>query len=149
MADNTSKKYNYQYDSSARAYAAEPLRQPLPTKEPDKKGKTNTRKKIDRTLVTQLTLCGITIFASSFIYIHSYASLRTSQNELIKLKNGIIQIKSDINEVEAQIASQLNLDNISERAKNELGMKEPLPHQIIYFELPEESYTSYERYKRR
>ena len=145
MARNSSRAYNYQYDSSARAYAAEPLRQPLPTKEPNKKSKIKPRKKLDKVFVTQLSLCGITIFASAFIYINSYATLRTSQNELIGLKNGLVQIKSDINEVEARIASKLNLNNISQRAQNELGMKEPLPHQIVYFELSEESYTSYER----
>ena len=145
MAGNTTRKYNYQYGSSARAYAEEPLRQPLPTKEPEKKGKVKPRKRLDKALVMQLSLCGITIFASSFIYINSYATFRTSQNELIELKSGMIQVKSDINEVEAKIAAQLNLNNISERAESELGMKEPLPHQIVYFELPEESYTSYER----
>ncbi len=145
MAGNTRGGYNYQYDSSARAYASEPLRQPLPTKEPNKKGKIKTRRKLDKALVMQLSVCGITIFASSFIYINSYATLRASQNDLIKLKNVMVEVKSDINEVEAKIASQLNLNNISERAQNELGMKEPLPHQIVYFELKEESYTSYER----
>ena len=53
MAGNTTRKYNYQYGSSARAYAEEPLRQPLPTKEPEKKGKVKPRKRLDKALVMQ------------------------------------------------------------------------------------------------
>ena len=145
MAKNTNRGYGYQYDSSARNYAVEPLRKPLPQKQPTKEEKIQTRKKIDKIFSMQISLCGITIFASAFIYVNSYATLRNSQNQLIELKSGIVQTKSDISELEARIAAELNLSNISERAQKELGMQEPLPHQIIYFELPEESYTSYER----
>ena len=145
MANNSNRAYNYQYDSSARAYAAEPLRKPLPQKEPNKKGKIKKSRKLDKAFCMQISICGIAVFASAFIYVNSYAELRKSQSELIELKSEMIQLKSDINDVEAKIASKLNLSNISKRAESELGMQEPLPHQIVYFELPEESYTSYEK----
>ena len=57
----------------------------------------------------------------------------------------MIAVKSAISETQATISEKLNLDYIRERAANELSMREPLPHQIVYIELPEESYTSYEK----
>ena len=85
------------------------------------------------------------ILFSAFLYINSYASLRGKQNELIVLKNNMIAVKSAISEIQAKISEKLNLDYIRERAANELGMREPLPHQIVYFELSDESYTSYDK----
>ena len=144
MANELKKGYNYQYDSTARAYE-EPASRPLPSTEPLRRVRPQIKRKSNVAFGMQLSLCGVMVFTSAFLYINSYASLRSKQDELITLKNNMISVKSAISETQAKISEKLNLDYIRERAANELGMKEPLPHQIVYFELSEESYTSYEK----
>ncbi len=144
MANELKRGYNYQYDSTARAYE-EPAIRPLPSTEPIKRVRPQTKRKLDVAFGMQLSLCGIILFSSAFLYINSYASLRQKQDELIALKNNMIAVKSAVSETEAKISEKLNLDYIRERAANELGMREPLPHQIVYFELPDVSYTSYDK----
>lgn len=144
MAKEFKKGYNYQYDSTARAYE-QPIISPVPSTEPLKRPRKAQKKKLDIAFGMQLSFCGIVLFTSAFLYINSYASLRAKQGQLIELKNNMIAVKSAISETQATISEKLNLDYIRERAANELGMREPLPHQIVYIELPEESYTSYEK----
>ncbi len=144
MANELKKGYNYQYDSTARAYE-QPVISPIPINEPLRRPRKVAKKKLDVTFGMQLSICGVILFASAFLYINSYASLRAKQDQLIDLKNNRIALKSAISETQAKISEKLNLDYIRERAANELGMKEPLPHQIVYIELPEESYTSYDK----
>ena len=146
MADEVKKRYNYQYDSTARAYE-QPMVKPVPITEPLRRPRKATKKKLDVTFGMQLSICGVVLFTSAFLYINSYASLRAKQDQLIDLKNNMIALKSSISETQAKISETLNLDYIRERAASELGMREPLPHQIVYIELPEESYTSYDSKK--
>lgn len=144
MADELNKGYNYQYDSTARAYE-QPVIVPVPITEPLRRSRKASKKNIDINFGMQLSICGAVLFTSAFLYINSYASLRAKQDQLIDLKNDIIVLKSTISETQAKISEMLNLDYIRERAASELGMREPLPHQIVYIELPEESYTSYDK----
>ncbi len=145
MAKNVNRNYGYQYESVARSYSTQPIGNPSPERKPSKKHNKLAGIKLDRKFCLQLSLCGITIFISAVLYINSYAMLRGQQTELISIKNDLIEVKSNINDVKSQIASKLNLKSIADVAKSELGMQEPLPHQIVYFELSDESYTSYER----
>ncbi len=91
----------------------------------------------------QMTVCGMILFACSILYINGYAMLRTKQDELNTLKNEKIAVANTITKVEADITKKLDLDYIRQRAIDELGMRKPLAHQIVYIQLPEKSYTSY------
>lgn len=144
MAERGKKKYSYQYESTARAYIdpLEPLKVPTPS-EPKRKTKVAPKKKTDIAFGVQMTICGVVLFTCSMLYINSYASLRTKQSELNALKNEKIAIANSITKVEAQITKKLDLEYIRQRAMDELGMRKPLAHQIIYIQLPEKSYTSY------
>lgn len=144
MAEQDKKKYNYQYDSTARAYIEplEPLRVPTPSN-PKRKVKNFPKKKVDVAFGFQMTVCGVILFACSILYINSYAMLRTKQDALNTLKNEKIAVANSITKVEADITKKLDLDYIRQRATDELGMRKPLAHQIVYIQLPEKSYTSY------
>lgn len=144
MAEQGKKKYNYQYESTARAYieSVEPLKVPIPS-EPKRKTKVAPKKKADITFGVQMTVCGITLFVCSMLYISGYATLRTKQSELNALKNEKIAVINAITKIEADITKKLDLEYIRQRATDELGMRKPLAHQIVYIQLPEKSYTSY------
>lgn len=144
MAERGKKKYNYQYESTARAYIelVEPLKVPTPS-DPRRKTKVAPKKKADVAFGVQMAVCGVFLFACSMLYINSYAMLRTKQSELNALKNEKIAVANAITKVEADITKKLDLEYIRQRATDELGMRKPLAHQIVYIQLPEKSYTSY------
>ena len=144
MAKEERMKYNYQYDSMARAYAqpVEPASIPVPG-EPKRKIKTAPRPKIDIAFGVQMTICGVVVFACSMLYVHGYSSLRAKQTKLNELKMEKIEVANQITSVETQMTQKLDLDHIRERATNELGMQNPLAYQIVYIDLPEKSYTTY------
>lgn len=144
MAEQGKKKYNYQYESTARAYMelVEPLKVPTPSA-PRRKTKVAPKKKADVAFGVQMAVCGVFLFACSMLYINSYAMLRTKQSELNALKNEKIVVANAITKVEADITKKLDLEYIRQRATDELGMRKPLAHQIVYIQLPEKSYTSY------
>lgn len=140
MASKTRRKYNYQYGSAARNYYEAV---PTPVTPPSAKRKVVPKKNLDIIFISKILACGIILFIGAFSYIHMYASFNMKQTELKRMKNEIRDLKSTISLTEAKMSEKLNLEVIRERASAELGMKEPSAHQIIYIELPKQSYTSY------
>ena len=143
MAEQGKKKYNYQYESTARAYIepVEPLK--VPPSEPKRKSKALPKHKVNVAFSIQVTLCGVVLFTCAMLYINTYATLRTRQSELNTLKNEKIAVANAITKVEADITKKLDLEYIRQRATDELGMRKPLAYQIVYIQLPEKSYTTY------
>jgi len=142
MAQNTQRKYTYQYGSEAEAYYQA---LPKPNIEPKYRPKTEPRKKLDIVFGSQLCLCGLMAFMCAFVYIHMYSALVTKQGQLQMVKSEIRELKSTVSFTEAKISENLNLDYIRDRASKELGMREPAPHQIVYIQLPIQSYTIYDK----
>ena len=140
MAKEEKTKYRYQYDSVARAYE-QPVSIPV-TSEPKRKTKSVARPKIDIAFGVQVTICGAIVFACAILYVHGYSSLRAKQTQLNNLKAEKIAVSNKISTVQAKMTKKLDLDHIRERAANELGMQKPLPHQIVYIDLPDKSYTT-------
>jgi cell division protein FtsB len=132
----------YQYGSEAEAYYQAI---PKPNIEPNHRPAVEPRKKPDVVFGFQLSLCGMMAFICAFVYIYMYSSLVTKQDELQTLKGEIRELKSAMSFTESKISENLNLDYIRNRASRELGMREPLPHQIVYIELPKQSYTVYDK----
>lgn len=145
MAKEERMKYNYQYDSVARAYAqpVEPNSIPVPG-EPKRKVRRAPRPKVDIAFGAQISICGVIVFVCSMLYVHSYSSLRAKQTQLNTLKEEKIAIANQITSIEAQMTEKLDLDYIRERATNELGMQNPAAYQIVYIDLPKKSYTTYQ-----
>lgn len=144
MAKQAKTKYNYQYDSTAKAYREpiEPLKVPAPAS-PKQRPTSKSKRKVDIAFGVQISVCVLILFVSSFMYINSYASLRTKQYELNQLKNEKIAVTNEITKIKAEMSKKLDLEYIRQRAVSELGMREPLAHQIVYIQLPEKSYTTY------
>lgn len=152
MARDERKNYSYQFGSTARAYteAVDPLKVPSPVepaKKPGRKAKPATRRKVDVAFGIQMAICGAVLFSCSMFYIGNYAQLRINQTELKTLKDEKIMVTNAITELQAKMHEKLDLSKIEAKATNELGMTKPYAHQIVYIELPEKSYTTYEQTK--
>ncbi len=84
---------------------------------------------------------------TSLVTIFSFLGLQTNfmmkQIELQSLNTQLQNTKSTINTVQSNITSNLNLDYIESIAQEELGMISPMPHQIVYLDIQNESYTTY------
>jgi len=65
---------------------------------------------------------------------HAEVSLRQQKNDLDNLKaaNAIL---------EAEMAEQLDMDYIKQEATERLGMNEPQSYQVVYIDVPKQSYT--------
>lgn len=143
MGEELQKQYEFQYGSEARNYYdAVPA---LPDRKIQERPLPNRYKKVDVVVAVQLSLCGILIFGCSFLYVHMYSSLTTAQSELKSIKNQIRDTKSTISYTQSKISETLNLEYIRQRASKELGMGEPLPYQIVYVQLPKQSYTIHDK----
>lgn len=141
MGEKLKGNYNYQDGSTVYNYYEEiPLQTP-----PQAPVRRNRKvKKRDVRFAVQVSLCGLLVFLGAFFYIHQYAEFGTKQKELRTIKNEIRDTKSIISLTEAKMSEKLNLDYIRERASKELGMSEPMAHQIVYIELPKDSYVVYD-----
>ena len=91
----------------------------------------------------KLTACGLVLFSAALSFVHLTSELSTKQRELRQVTSLVRETQSAINSVQAIIASNLDLEAIQKVAQEELGMAEPLAHQVVYLELPQESYTVY------
>ncbi len=141
MGDKMGKIYGYQYGSEAHDYYEQaPLQ--IPSHTPSRRKK--SRRKIDIGFIVHISICSLLVFLGSFLYIHEYAQFSAGQKELRDIKNEIRNTKSTISFTEAKMSEKLNLDYIRERASKELGMSEPMAHQIVYIELPKDSYVVYD-----
>nr|WP_302596143.1 hypothetical protein [uncultured Cellulosilyticum sp.] len=141
MEEKLKGSYGYQYGSTAHDYDVQsPLQ--TPSRTPSRRNK--HVKKIDVGFALHVSLCGLLVFLGSFFYIHQYAEFSARQKELRVIKNEIRDTKSKISLTEAKMSEKLNLDYIRERASKELGMSEPMAHQIVYIELQKDSYVVYD-----
>lgn len=148
MAEKPRTSYGYQYGSEATKYGAYrhnavPKQTPRYDEEPLKRPRVTPYRKVDWGFGLQLIIGGSFLFVVTFWFVHQCSALSSRQSQLKVINAEIREVKSSINNLESIIASSLNLDHIQEQAATQLGMSEPLPHQIVYIELPKESYTVY------
>lgn len=144
MAVQNVRNYSYQYGTEAPKY---PYNVPHPTQTPEfeplRRPKKKAKPKLDIAYAIQMTTCGILVFGAALAFVHLTSNLSEKQRALKAITTEIRETESAINSTQAIIASHLDLEAIQEIAQKELGMSEPLPHQVVYLELPQESYTVY------
>lgn len=147
MANQGYRNYNYQYGTEAPKYPNMPYQNPYgeetPNEAPLRRHKQTPKPKRDLAFTLQLTACSFLVFTAAFSFVHLCATLSVKQNELKQVSTQIRETQSSINSVKAIIAANLDLEHIQNVATTQLQMSEPLPHQVVYIELPEQSYTIY------
>ena len=91
-----------------------------------------------------MSVCGLVLFVGAFCFVSVTSDLAIKQRELKLINTELRETQSAINSVQATIAANLNLEHIQQVAKEQLNMSEPLPHQVVYLSLDQESYTVYD-----
>lgn len=143
MGNKPEMRYGYQYGSEAYKNHAVPY--PLPRQEepPLTRKRNHTNKKQEIFFNLKMGICGLILFGAAFSFVYVSAQLTIKQNELKVINTELRDTKSAINSIESTIAATLNLEYIQYIAATQLDMSEPLPHQVVYIELPKESHTVY------
>ncbi|MDA3732466.1 hypothetical protein PBV87_13315 [Niameybacter massiliensis] len=146
MADYPKRRYHYQYGSEAPNYLDSPYRLPetKPDSTPLKRPKPQKRSKEDIIFGCKMSVCGLVLFVGAFCFVSVTSDLAIKQRELKLINTELRETQSAINSVQATIAANLNLEHIQQVAKEQLNMSEPLPHQVVYLSLDQESYTVYD-----
>ena len=140
MARTRSYKKGYtNYNYSSSAYAYEPASLPYFKEEQKRLAEEKARK--DKLLATavnkktaahklKLTIAVLIVFAGCFVRIANS-----------KLKDELVALKSENTTLQAEISDSVDLDYIKKEATERMGMTEPQPYQIIYIDVPKQSYN--------
>ena len=81
------------------------------------------------------------LFAGSIVFMGMNVRVANERVELRKDKNQLTDLKASNAILEAELTEQIDLDYIKEQAGTRLGMTEPQPYQIVYIDVPKQSYT--------
>ena len=151
MARTRSYKKGYtNYNYSSSAYAYEPASLPYFKEEQKRLAEEKARK--DKLLATavnkktaahklKLTIAVLIVFAGCFVIMASSAAVARQRIANSKLKDELVALKSENTTLQAEISDSVDLDYIKKEATERLGMTEPQPYQIIYIDVPKQSYN--------
>lgn len=84
--------------------------------------------------VTVVFVCSVSIMGSSAILEQQRVKINQLKDELATIENENLTLQSEISE-------QVDMNYVEEQAKTQLGMSEPKSYQIVYIDVPKESYT--------
>lgn len=76
-----------------------------------------------------------------YLMLSMQAKVSTQSNTISTLQSEIETLADDNNAYEARLNSSVNLDQIRDRAMNELGMVYPTEGQVVYYDLTESDYV--------
>lgn len=93
--------------------------------------------------VASMSIVGIILFISCLKFVSVTSIINQKEMELKRINKELRDVKSEINYITQIIEENTKLEDIQYRASIMLDMAEPLPHQIIYIDMPKESYTEY------
>jgi cell division protein FtsB len=89
----------------------------------------------------KLSVAVLGVFSGCFVTMASYALVAEQRVENTKLSDQLIGIQNENASLQAEISDKVDLEYIESEAVNRLGMAEPQPYQIMYIDVPKQSYT--------
>lgn len=81
------------------------------------------------------------IFAGCIAIMGATVIVKNQEVQIREKKDELATLKSQNAILEAELAEQIDLEYIKQEAINRLGMAEPQPYQIVYIDVPKDSYT--------
>ena len=139
--------YNrYQYGTSPRKLQPEyePIQKKYPKKSTARKMNPKKSKKVAKQTKKEHTKMIMYLFAAfAILFAISYRNSIIDENfkQTQELKTELSTIQKENEQLEVSIESSLNLKNIEEVAKNELGMEKLDSSKTRYISLPREDYV--------
>ncbi len=129
------------------AYDVQPEYIPYYTDEEDEKNRIAEEKaqkaenRESRITAFKLIIIMLLLFAGSIVFMGMNVRVANERVELRKEKNQLADLKASNAILEAELTEQIDLGYIKEQATTRLGMAEPQPYQIVYIDVPKQSYT--------
>lgn len=81
------------------------------------------------------------VFLGCLLTMCSYAAVTRQKMQISEMREELAALQSDNRAMEAEISEQIDLTDIKRQAMTRLGMKEPQSYQIVYIDVPKQSYT--------
>ncbi len=91
-----------------------------------------------------VALLGMYGFVLSVVMIYYFSRVGVVKGELREINNEYSKLSEENVQLNINLATAYNIDNIRQRAENELYMSKPEAHQIIYISVEPENYAEYE-----
>ncbi len=89
----------------------------------------------------KFTIAIFFVFAGCIVTMASNAAVDRQRVVNNDLKDQLAQLKNENINLQSKINDNTDLAYIEQAAKTRLGMSEPQPYQIIYIDVPKQSYT--------
>lgn len=87
---------------------------------------------------------GLYAFFLCVIMMYAFSRVGSLKVELKSLNSELSDLNEENSQLDIQLATAYNIDNIRERAENELYMSKPEDYQTIYISVVPENYVEYE-----
>ncbi len=81
------------------------------------------------------------IFCCSVFIIMSNATVTDKKSQIASLKDELRQIEEDNSNLKTELTKSLDIEEIERLASERLGMQMPESYQIVYINVPQQSYT--------
>ncbi len=81
------------------------------------------------------------VFVGCITFMGANVIVAKQEMQIRKQKNELSAIKAQNATLEAELAEQIDLEYIKQEAMKRLGMAEPQPYQVVYIDVPKQSYT--------
>jgi hypothetical protein len=134
----------YQYETSPRKLQPEyePIKQKYPKKSTIKNNKNSSKKqKKEKAKHNKATLYVIIGFLLLFTMSYRNALISQNYSNVKTLESSLATIEKENEQLEVNIETSLNLQNIEKSATEMLGMQKVSNTQTVYVNLPREDYV--------
>ncbi|OGO85851.1 MAG: hypothetical protein A2Y24_00510 [Clostridiales bacterium GWE2_32_10] len=101
-------------------------------------------KKINRELLSyrfSIIVSSLVVFGMFAGVMTQYSSVSYKQNQIKKIEQKIKLVQDDLYDAKVAIAESMDTENVTKVATEKLGMVKAADYQIVYINIPEESYT--------
>ncbi len=88
-----------------------------------------------------VVLVMLVMFLGCIAFMGAHVIVANQEVQIRQQKSDLAALKSQNAILEAELAEQIDLEYIKQEAMGRLGMTEPQPYQIVYIDVPKQSYT--------
>jgi len=137
------KRDEYNTSSSAYAYAHDPVYEEEALLVDKKEEKRIERAQtIERRLHRfKLSVAVMLVFIGTASVMISHASMLEQRVNNRRLNSQVLQLQNENIALDAELSDQVDLSYIQAEAVGRLGMSEPQEYQVVYIDVPKQSYT--------
>ena len=143
------RQQNYEeYNTTSVAYDFEPAYVSRQYEEEERKRRKAQRKKEEvalhreeRTYAFKVCIVFSVLFMGCLVLMASHAMVAKQRVVLERQQRELAELKNTNTILSAEITEQMDLDTIKKEAISRLGMVEPQPYQVVYIDVPKQSYT--------